>query len=115
MKANYFLLGTVVVRSVAVWMLAGPVVAGPVVAADRDAVTQAMQEALYAEEVKGDVASALKAYEAVTARFEEQRDLASTALFRQGECWRKLERPQEAAAVYRRVSRYFRIWSAWCA
>ena len=71
--------------------------------AEDDAVTAAMRDALYAEEVKGDPATALKAYEAVTARFEEQRDLAATALFRQAECLRKLNRPQDAAAVYRKV------------
>lgn len=78
-----------------------------VVAADEGSVTEAMRQALYAEEVQGDVAGALKAYEAVTARFEEERDLAATALFRQGECLRKLDRPEEAAAVYRRVLSLF--------
>ncbi len=75
----------------------------PTPAAEEDAVAAAMRDALYAEEVKGDPATALKAYEAVTARFEEQRDLAATALYRQAECLRKLDRPQDAAAVYRKV------------
>ncbi len=108
MKTTFFVPGKVAIRCLtgcaAAWLgLAGAAEGAP----EDGSVVEAMREALYAEEVTGDVAAALKAYEAVTARFEEQRDLAATALFRQGECLRKLERPQEAEAAYRKLLALF--------
>ncbi|MFN0127000.1 MAG: ankyrin repeat domain-containing protein [Verrucomicrobiales bacterium] len=106
MKTNSFARG----KRVFGWLVMGALVwmgLSSARSAEDGAVVDAMREALYAEEVKGDVAAALQAYEAVTARFEEQRDLAATALFRQGECLRKLERPQEAAAAYRKLLTLF--------
>lgn len=66
-------------------------------------VEKAFRDALYAEEVKGDTEAALKAYQEVAAKFEQQRDMAATALFRQAECLRKLGRKDEAAALYNKV------------
>lgn len=77
-------------------VLCGPLRAG-------DEIENAFRDALYAEEVKGDTEAALKAYQEVAAKFEQQRDMAATALFRQGECLRKLGRKDEAAAMYRKV------------
>src|SRR5687767_9575696 len=68
-----------------------------------DEIEKAFRDALYAEEVKGDAETALKAYQEVVAKFEMQRDMAATALFRQGECLRKLGRKDEAAAIYKKV------------
>ncbi|MCB1096737.1 MAG: ankyrin repeat domain-containing protein, partial [Verrucomicrobiae bacterium] len=72
-----------------------------------DSIEQLFRDALYAEEVKGDVAGALKTYQQATERFERQRDLAATALYRQGECLRKLNRPEEAAACYQRILSHY--------
>ena len=68
-----------------------------------DEIEKAFRDALYAEEVKGDTEAALKAYQDVAAKFEQQRDMAATALFRQAECLRKLGRKEEAAALYNKV------------
>lgn len=68
-----------------------------------DEIEKAFRDALYAEEVKGDTEAALKAYQEVAAKFEQQRDMAATALFRQAECLRKLGRKDEAAALYNKV------------
>ncbi len=68
-----------------------------------DEIEKAFRDALYAEEVKGDSETALKAYQEVSAKFEMQRDMAATAIFRQGECLRKLGRKEEAAAAYNKV------------
>ena len=68
-----------------------------------DEIEKAFRDALYAEEVKGDTEAALKAYQEVAAKFEQQRDMAATALFRQAECLRKLGRKDEAAAMYKKV------------
>ncbi len=75
--------------------------AGPLRAEDE--IEKAFRDALYAEEVKGDTEAALKAYQEVGQKFETQRDMAATALFRQGECLRKLGRKEEAAAIYKQV------------
>jgi|GEM_PF-1782781 len=77
-------------------LLAGPLRA-------EDEIEKAFRDALYAEEVKGDIESALKAYQEVGQKFETQRDMAATALFRQAECLRKLGRKDEAAALYNKV------------
>ena len=68
-----------------------------------DDIEKAFRDALYAEEVKGDTEAALKAYQEVGAKFELQRDMAATALYRQAECLRKLGRKAEAAALYNKV------------
>jgi ankyrin repeat protein len=68
-----------------------------------DEIEKAFRDALYAEEVKGDTEAALKAYQEVGQKFETQRDMAATALFRQAECLRKLGRKDEAAALYQKV------------
>src|SRR6187401_2128574 len=78
-----------------------PLLTGPLRAEDE--IEKAFRDALYAEEVKGDAERALKAYQKVGAKFEQQRDMAATALFRQGECLRKLDRKDEAAAIYNKV------------
>ena len=75
--------------------------AGPLRAEDE--IEKAFRDALYAEEVKGDTEAALKAYAEVSAKFELQRDMAATALYRQAECLRKLGRKDEAAALYNKV------------
>ncbi len=72
------------------------------VAAD-DSIEDAFRDALYAEEVDGDVESALKAYKEVSARVEHQRNLAAAALFRQGECLRKLGRNEDAVTAYEKL------------
>jgi tetratricopeptide (TPR) repeat protein len=68
-----------------------------------DALDRTFREALYAEEAKGDIATALKGYEAALGLIDQQRDLAATALYRMGECHRKLGHTDEAIAAYRKV------------
>src|SRR5690606_41576204 len=46
-------------------------------------------------------------YREVSKRLEHQRELAATALFRQAECLRKLERLDEAAETYNHVLRHY--------
>lgn len=72
-------------------------------AEEESSIEETFRDALYAEEVKGDIEAALKVYQDVGARFDHQRDLAATALFREGECLRKLKRDVEAAEAYGKV------------
>ncbi len=72
-------------------------------AEEESSIEETFRDALYAEEVKGDVEAALKVYQDVGKRFDHQRNLAATALFREGECLRKLKRDTEAAEAYEKV------------
>ena len=70
-----------------------------------DDVTTALQQGLFEEEANQNLDAAIKAYQAVLERHDEQRKLASTALFRLGECYRKLGRTNDAVAQYQRLLR----------
>lgn len=65
------------------------------------------QRALFAEEGRRDLTNAIRDYEEVVRRLDEQRRLAATALFRLGECYRKLGRANDAAAQFERVLREY--------
>ena len=78
---------------------------GPLRAADE--VTTALQKGLFEEEANQNLDAAIKAYQEVLARHDEQRKLAATALFRLGECYRKLGRTNDAVAQYERLLRDF--------
>ncbi|MBU6401992.1 MAG: ankyrin repeat domain-containing protein, partial [Verrucomicrobia bacterium] len=81
------------------------VVVSPVRAAD--ASSDALQQGLFEEEANHDLDAAIRAYQSVAARYDEQRKLAATAVFRLGECYRKLGKTNEANAQYQRVLRDF--------
>ena len=83
--------------------LLATLLAPPLRAADE--VTTALQQGLFEEEANQNLAAAIKAYQAVLERHDEQRKLASTALFRLGECYRKLGRTNDAVTQYQRLLR----------
>ena len=68
-----------------------------------DELTAVLQQALFNEEADHDLAAAIKAYQFVVAGADAQRKLAATAVFRLGECYRKLGQTNEAVAQYRRI------------
>ena len=59
------------------------------------------------EEGNLNLRAAVKQYQAVITEFDEQRRFAATALFRLGECCRKLGQTNGPQAQYRRVLREF--------
>ncbi len=63
----------------------------------------ALQQALFEEEANQNLEAAIKAYQLVIQQTEEQRKLAATAVYRLGECYRKLGRTNEAAIQYKRI------------
>ena len=74
-----------------------------------DALTEALQKGLFEEEANQNLEAAIKAYQDVLGRADEQRRVAATALFRLAECYRKQGKTNEASAEYRRIgSRLFR-------
>ncbi|HTD86615.1 MAG TPA: ankyrin repeat domain-containing protein [Candidatus Binatia bacterium] len=72
-----------------------------------DPITDALQKGLFEEEANHNLDGAIKAYQSVIDQTAEQRKLAATAVFRLGECYRKLNKTNEAVAQYQRVVREF--------
>src|SRR5262245_46428211 len=70
-----------------------------------DAVSARLQQGLFAEEANHNLDAAITAYQSILSAHEEERKLAATALFRLGECYRKLGRTNDAAAQYQRLLR----------
>ena len=72
-----------------------------------DALTEKLQRGLFEEEANRNLDAAIKEYQAVVTQSDEQRKVTATALFRLGECYRKLGKTNEAAAFYQRITRDF--------
>jgi ankyrin repeat protein len=72
-----------------------------------DTLTQTLQHGLFEEEANQNLDAAIKSYQSVIAQSDEQRKLVGTALFRLGECYRKLGKTNEATAQFRRILRDF--------
>src|SRR5712671_404174 len=72
-----------------------------------DALTQALQHGLFEEEANQNIEAAIKAYQSVLSQSDEQRKVVATAVFRLGECYRKLGRTNDATAQYERILREF--------
>lgn len=72
-----------------------------------ESLEQSFQSALLAEEARRDLDAAIRGYEAVIAQVDAQRALAATAVFRLGECYRKVGRTNDAVAQYQRLLRDF--------
>src|ERR1041384_6529986 len=68
-----------------------------------DALTEKLQRGLFEEEANHNLDAAIKEYQAVVAQSDEQRKVVATALFRLGECYRKLGRTNEANAQFQRI------------
>ena len=72
-----------------------------------DNVNEALQKGLLEEEANRNLDAAIQAYQTALNQFDNQRKIAATAVFRLGECYRKLGKTNEAIAQYQRVGRDF--------
>src|ERR1043166_731489 len=94
MKIRNLIFGLAVMMATAsLWAAEGP--------------SENLQKGLFEEEANHNLEAAIKAYQAVIQQTDEQRKLGATAIFRLGECYRKLGRTNDAVAQYRRVFREF--------
>jgi tetratricopeptide (TPR) repeat protein len=66
-------------------------------------LTSALQKGLFEEEANHNLDAAITAYQSLVNQFDKDRKLAATAVFRLGECFRKLGRTNDALAQYQRV------------
>src|SRR5829696_7337552 len=72
-----------------------------------DVLTEKFQRGLFEEEANHNLDAAIKEYQSVVSQSDQQRKVMATALFRLGECYRKLGKTNEANAQYERVLRDF--------
>ncbi len=66
-----------------------------------------LEDAVFEEDANFNLDSAIRAYRKVIARFDNQRRDAALAVFRLGECYRKLGRVPQARAQYQRILKEF--------
>lgn len=72
-----------------------------------DPLTERLQRGLFEEEANRNLDAAIREYQSVVTQADEQRRVVATALFRLGECYRKLGRTNDAAAFYQRIVREY--------
>ncbi|MBI3849896.1 MAG: ankyrin repeat domain-containing protein [Verrucomicrobia bacterium] len=82
-------------------------IAATLVRAATNDLSSALQKGLFEEEANRNLDAAIQAYQSVAARFDKDRQLAATAIFRLGECYRKLGKTNEANVQYERILRDF--------
>jgi hypothetical protein len=70
-------------------------------------LTSLLQRGLFEEEANRNLTAAISNYESLAAKFDQNKDIAATAIFRLGECYRKLGRTNDAAMQYQRIVRDF--------
>ncbi len=68
-----------------------------------DDLSSALQRGLFEEEGNQNLPAAIQAYQALIDLHQRDRKLAATAVFRLGECYRKLGRTNDAVAQYQAV------------
>jgi ankyrin repeat protein len=78
----------------------------PVLAQTND-LTSLLQQGLFEEQASRNLPAAISNYQALATQFDQDRQLAATAVFRIGECYRMQGKTNEAAAQYQRILRDF--------
>lgn len=70
-------------------------------------LTGLLQKGLFEEEANRALTAAIANYQSLANAFDKDRQLAATAIFRLGECYRKLGKTNDAAAEYQRIIKEF--------
>jgi tetratricopeptide (TPR) repeat protein len=70
-------------------------------------LTAALQKGLFEEEANRNLDGAISNYQALATQFDQDRQIAATAIFRLGECYRKLGQTNAAVVQYERIVREF--------
>lgn len=80
--------------------------AAPVVHAQTN-LTGLLQQGMFEEQANRNLDAAIADYEALSTQFDKDRQLAATAIFRLGECYREEGQTNQAAIEYRRILKEF--------
>jgi ankyrin repeat protein len=70
-------------------------------------LTALLQQGLFEEQANRNLDAAIASYQALATKFDQDRQLAATAVFRIGECYRMQGKTNEAAAQYERILKDF--------
>jgi tetratricopeptide (TPR) repeat protein len=70
-------------------------------------LSAALQQGLFEEEANRNLDAAISNYQSLATQFDQDRQIAATAIFRLGECYRKLGQTNDAVVQYLRVIREF--------
>ena len=89
------------------WILATTLALTAMARAATNDLTVLLQKGLFDEEANRDLTAAIADYQSLASAFDKDRQLAATAIFRLGECYRKLGKTNEAAAQYQRLIKEF--------
>lgn len=81
--------------------------AAPILRAQTNDLTALLQQGLFEEQANRNLDAAIADYQTLATQFDQDRQLAATAVFRLGECYRAQGKTNEAAAQYQRILRDF--------
>jgi ankyrin repeat protein len=81
--------------------------ANHLVSAPTNDLSATLSKGLFEEEANHNLGAAIQMYQSVIERFDTERKVAATAVFRLGECYRKQGNTNQANAQYRRILREF--------
>lgn len=85
------------------WFIGLLLTAATLAGAQTNNLTTLLQQGMFEEQANRNLDAAITTYESLATQFDKDRQLAATAVFRLGECYRALGRSSEAAAQYQRV------------
>ena len=90
------------------WLAGCILLAGAMVLqAQTNDLSAALQKGLFEEEANRNLDAAISNYQSLAAQFDQDRQVAATAIFRLGECYRKLGQTNDAVVQYQRIAREF--------
>jgi len=72
-----------------------------------NSLTTALQQGLFEEEANRNLDAAISNYQWLATQFDRDRQVAATAIFRLGECYRAQGKTNDAVAQYQRIIREF--------
>jgi ankyrin repeat protein len=89
------------------WMLAVMLAITATAHGATNDLTGLLQQGLFEEEANRNLDAAIANYQSLASAFDKDRQLAATAIFRLGECYRKLGKTNEAVLQYQRIVKEF--------
>src|SRR5438105_4748907 len=89
------------------WIAALSLSVATIAPAATNDLTGLLQKGLFEEEANRDLTAAISDYQSLASAFDKDRQLAATAIFRLGECYRKLGKTNEALLQYQRIVKEF--------
>lgn len=90
-----------------IWVLAVVLAFSATAHAATNDLTGLLQQGLFEEEANRNLDAAIASYQSLASAFDKDRQLAATAIFRLGECYRKLGKTNEAVVQYQRIVKEF--------